>query len=181
MIPIVCFTPLARVCVAKFGKKELATFGSIVSIIAACGLFVVTPDNTGLDLIVYIVCQLIFSLGLGIYSTVSWAMMGDAIDYNEWKTGAREEGTVYSLHSFFRKLAQGIGPSLVLVIMIAFGYVGANEGNQTWEVAVNMRYIVAATYMFSALLQFIGLGLIYNLDKKTLAKMNEDLCREEAK
>ncbi|MBQ2704647.1 MAG: MFS transporter [Clostridia bacterium] len=178
MIPIVCFTPLARVCVAKFGKKELATFGSIVSIIAACGLFVVTPDNTGLDLIIYIVCQLIFSLGLGIYSTVSWAMMGDAIDYNEWKTGAREEGTVYSLHSFFRKLAQGIGPSLVLVIMIAFGYVGANEGNQVWEVAVNMRYIVAATYMFSALLQFIGLGLIYNLDKKTLAKMNADLGRE---
>ena len=105
-------------------------------------------------------------------------MMGDAIDYNEWKFGVREEGTVYSLHSFFRKLAQGIGPSLVLVIMIAFGYVGANEGNQVFQVAVNMRYIVAATFLFSAILQYIGLGLIYNLDKKTLAKMNADLGRE---
>lgn len=179
MIPIVVFTPLARKCVAKFGKKELATFGSIVSMIAGLGLFIVLPQNTGLDLVIYIVCQLIFSLGLGIYSTVSWAMMGDAIDYNEWKTGKREEGTVYSLHSFFRKLAQGIGPSLVLIIMVAFGYVGANEGNQVWEVAINMRYIVACTYMFSAILQFIGLGLIYNLDKKTLAKMNAELGREE--
>ncbi len=178
MIPIVVFTPLARKCVAKFGKKELATFGSIVSMVAGLGLFVVMPENTGLDLIIYIVCQLVFSLGLGIYSTVSWAMMGDAIDYNEWKTGKREEGTVYSLHSFFRKLAQGIGPSLVLIIMVAFGYVGANEGNQVWEVAVNMRYIVACTYMFSAILQFVGLGLIYNLDKKTLAKMNEELGRD---
>jgi len=178
MIPIVVFTPLARTCVAKFGKKELATFGSIVSIVAGLGLFVVTPNNTNLDLIIYIVSQLFFSLGLGIYSTVSWAMMGDAIDYNEWKFGTREEGTVYSLHSFFRKLAQGIGPSLVLIIMVAFGYVGANEGNQTWEVAVNMRYIVACTFMFSAILQFIGLGVIYNLDKKTLAKMNRDLGRE---
>lgn len=178
MIPIVVFTPLARKAVAKFGKKELATFGSIVSIIAGLGLFIVTPNNVGLDLVIYIVCQLVFSLGLGIYSTVSWAMMGDAIDYNEWKTGNREEGTVYSLHSFFRKLAQGIGPSLVLVIMVAFGYVGANEGNQVWDVAVNMRYIVACTYLFSAILQYLGLGVIYNLDKKTLAKMNKELNRD---
>ena len=179
MIPIVVFTPLARKAVAKFGKKELATFGSIVSIVSGLGLFLVFPNNTGLDLIIYILCQLIFSLGLGIYSTVSWAMMGDAIDYNEWKFGTREEGTVYSLHSFFRKLAQGIGPSLVLVIMVAFGYVGADEGNQAWEVAVNMRYIVAGTYMFSAILQFLGLGIIYNLDKKTLAQMNKELGRDE--
>ena len=178
MIPIVAFTPLARKAVAKFGKKELATFGSIVSIISGLGLFIITPNNTNLDLIIYVVCQLFFSLGLGIYSTVSWAMMGDAIDYNEWKFGTREEGTVYSLHSFFRKLAQGIGPSLVLVIMVAFGYVGANEGNQIWEVAINMRYIVAATFLFSAILQFIGLGLVYNLDKKTLAAMNKDLGRD---
>ena len=179
MIPIVVFTPLARKCVARFGKKELATFGSICSMVAGLGLFIVVPENTGLDLVLYIVFQLIYSLGLGIYSTVSWAMMGDAIDYNEWKTGTREEGTVYSLHSFFRKLAQGVGPSLVLVIMVALGYVGANEGNQVWEVAVNMRYLVAATFMFSALLQFVGLGLVYNLDKKTLAKMNEELGRTE--
>jgi GPH family glycoside/pentoside/hexuronide:cation symporter len=40
-----------------------------------------------------------------------------------------------------------------------------------------MRYIVAATFLFSAILQFVGLGLVYNLDKKTLAKMNADLGR----
>jgi len=177
MIPIVCFTPLARKMVAKYGKKELATVGSICSVAAALGLFIITPNNTGLDLVLYIVFQLIYSLGLGIYSTVSWAMMGDAIDYNEWKTGTREEGTVYSLHSFFRKLAQGLGPALVLVIMVALGYVGADEGNQAWNVAVNMRYLVAATYLVSAILQFVGLALVYNIDKKTLAQMNEDLGR----
>ena len=179
MIPIVVFTPLARKAVAKFGKKELATFGSVCSMVAGLGLFIVMPNNTNLDLILYILFQLIFSLGLGIYSTVSWAMMGDAIDYNEWKTGKREEGTVYSLHSFFRKLAQGIGPALVLVVMVALGYVGENEGNQVWEVAINMRYLVAGTYMFSAILQFVGLGLVYNLDKKTLALMNKELGRNE--
>ena len=180
MIPIVLFTPLARKAVAKYGKKELATFGSICSMVAGLGLFLVFPDNTNLDLLLYVVFQLIFSLGLGIYSTVSWAMMGDAIDYNEWKEGRREEGTVYSLHSFFRKLAQGIGPALVLVIMVAFGYVGADEGNQAWDVAIRMRYLVAGTYMVSAVLQFVGLGLVYNLDKKTLAQMNAALGRTAA-
>ena len=180
MIPIVVFTPLARKMVAKYGKKELATFGSICSMVAAAGLFIITPDNTGLDLIIYVICQLFYSLGLGIYSTVSWAMMGDAIDYNEWKFGTREEGTVYSLHSFFRKLAQGIGPSLVLVVMVALGYVGTDEGNQAWQVAVNMRYLVAGTFLFSALLQFIGLGLVYNLDKKTMEQMNNELAARHA-
>ena len=175
MIPIVAFTPLARKMVTKYGKKELATFGAIASMIA-CGLMLIlpiTPDGKGI--VIYVVCQLINSLGMGIYSTVSWAMMGDAIDYNEWKMGTREEGTVYALHSFFRKLAQGLGPALALVVMTAMGYVGANGGQQTAEVALRMRYLVAGLYLFSAVLQFVGLSLIYNLDKKTLAKMTSEL------
>ena len=112
-------------------------------------------------------------------------MMGDAIDYNEWKTGKREEGVVYSLHSFFRKLAQGVGPAVALVIMNGLGYVNnaVDEfGNAfidvnllSWDVAVNLRTLVAALFLASAVMQFIGLALVYNLDKKTLAKMNEEL------
>ena len=182
MIPIVVFTPLARKMVSKYGKKELATLGSICSIVAGAALFIVTPDNTGLDLIIYIICQLVYSLGLGIYSTVSWAMMGDAIDYNEWKFGTREEGTVYSLHSFFRKLAQGIGPSIVLLIMGWLGY-QAKYGTigQSAATAHNMCWLVAGLYLFSAVLQFIGIAIIYNLDKKTLEVMNTELAaRKEA-
>jgi len=180
MIPVVVFTPLARKMVVKYGKKELATVGAICSLAASILMFVlpITPDNNGM--ILYVVCQLINSLGMGIYSTVSWAMMGDAIDYNEWKTGKREEGTVYALHSFFRKLAQGVGPALVLAIMVALDYVGANEGNQTIEVATNMRYLVPGTYTFSAVMQLIGLSFVYNLDKKNLAKMNAELAQRHA-
>ena len=187
MIPIVFFTPLARKMVTKYGKKELSVVGSICSIIGGLGLFVITPNNTQIDLIVYVLCQRVYSLGLGIYSTVSWAMMGDAIDYNEWKTGKREEGVVYSLHSFFRKLAQGVGPALALVIMNSLGYVNNTVdefGNASidvnllsWDVAVNLRVLVAALFLVAAVMQFVGLALVYNLDKKTLAQMNKDLGR----
>ena len=201
MIPIVVFTPLARKMVTKYGKKELSVLGSLCSIGGACLLFIITPDNTTVDLIIYIVAQLIYSLGLGIYSTVSWAMMGDAIDYNEWKTGKREEGVVYSLHSFFRKLAQGVGPALALVIMSAIGYknnanIDAN-GKYTqelvdgaynainpewfsWDVAINHRILVAALFLVAAIMQFVGLAIIYNLDKKTLEKMNAELDERRA-
>ena len=186
MIPIVIFTPLARKMVRKFGKKELSVVGAICSIVGGLGLFIITPNNTGLDLIIYVLCQLVYSLGLGVYSTVSWAMMGDAIDYSEWKFGVREEGTVYALHSFFRKLAQGLGPAAALVIMGGLGYVNNAVDPATgaamidvnllsWDVAVNLRVLVAALFLLAAVMQFVGLALIYNLDKKTLAKMNHDL------
>ena len=67
--------------------------------------------------------SLVFNgLGQGVSSCFSEAMMADAIDYNEWKTGKREEGTLYSMNSLSRKLIQGIGPSLGLVLMVALGY-----------------------------------------------------------
>ena len=115
-------------------------------------------------------------------------MMGDAIDYNEWKTGSREEGVVYSLHSFFRKLAQGIGPALALTIMQGMGYVnnainpdtGAEFIDVTlfsWDFALQLRSLVAVLYLVAGVMLFVGLGLVYNLDKKTLAKMNAELSR----
>ena len=166
--------------------------GGLFLFAAPLGLIPVSQGNTGLDLIVYIVAQLIMSLGMGIYSTVSWAMMGDAIDYNEWKTGKREEGTVYSLHSFFRKLAQGVGPALALTIMQTMGYVNNSKPDAngvftaidvnllSWDFAVELRTLVAVLYMVAGVMMFIGLGLVYNLDKKNLAKMNEELAARHA-
>ena len=194
MIPIVVFTPLARNMVVKYGKKELSLVGSICYIAGAAVLFLaplgvipVTETNTGLDLVMYIVAQLIMALGLGIYSTVSWAMMGDALDYNEWKTGSRDEGIVYSLHSFFRKLAQGIGPAVALTIMQGMGYVnnavdpktGADYIDVTlfsWDFAQEVRSLIAILFLVAGVMLFVGLGLIYNLDKKTLEKMQTELA-----
>ncbi len=199
MIPIVAFTPLARKMVTKYGKKELSIIGSICYIIGAAILFLaplgiikVSDGNTGVDLIIYVIGQLICSLGLGIYSTVSWAMMGDAIDYNEWKTGKREEGVVYSLHSFFRKLAQGVGPAIAVAIMATMGYVNNSKPDASgkfteidinllgWEVASDIRMLVAILYLVSGIMMLVGLGVIYNLDKKTLNQMNKELAERRA-
>ena len=106
--------------------------------------------------------------------------MADAMDYEEWKFGTRNEGTTYAMHSFFRKLAQGIGPSLGLVAATMLGYDASLGAQQPMEIAIKMRYLTAAAYLLSAALQFIGYALIYNLDKKTLAQMEKDLTARRA-
>ena len=195
MLPIVIFTPLARKMVVKYGKKELSIVGSICYIVGAAVLFLaplgiipVTETNTGLDLIMYIVAQLIMALGMGIYSTVSWAMMGDAIDYNEWKFGTRDEGVVYSLHSFFRKLAQGVGPAVAVALMAGMGYVNNSKPDAngvfteidvtllSWDFALQLRSLIAVLFLVAGIMMFVGLGLVYNLDKKTLNKMQTELA-----
>ena len=181
-IPMFLFMPFARKIALKFGKKEGVTVGAIVSLIGYLLLLIlpITPDTTGM--IMWAAGMLVAGIGGGFYQAVSWSLMADAMDYGEWKFGVREEGTTYALHSFFRKLAQGVGPSCGLLLAGALGFVEANKGNQTLEVATNMRWLAAGSYVVSGIIMFIGLALVYNLDKKTLAKIQEDLAaRKEAK
>jgi len=176
-LPMFLFMPFVKKIVVKYGKKEASVVGTIVSMVGGLVMLIFPMvKDTNTALLVYIAGLLVFGLGMGVYTCVSWALMGDAIDYNEWKFGTREEGTVYSLHSFFRKLAQGVGPSMVLLLMGALGYESKlGTIGQSLQTSHNMCWLVAALYLFSAVLQFIGIGLIYNLDKKTLAQMSEEL------
>ena len=181
-LPMFIFMPFIKKIVNKYGKKEASVAGTIVSLVGGLLMLVFpTIANKDLALVMYIVAQAIFGIGMGVYTCVSWALMADAIDYNEWKTGKREEGTVYSLHSFFRKLAQGVGPSMVLLVMGVLGYVSElGTGGQSAATSYNMCWLVAGLYLFSAVLQFIGIAIIYNLDKKTMAQMTEELAARKA-
>ncbi|MBR7121948.1 MAG: MFS transporter [Oscillospiraceae bacterium] len=177
-LPMFLFIPFVKKIVNKYGKKEASVFGTIVSLVGGVFMLIFPMvKSTNLALVLYLVGLVIYGIGMGVYTCVSWAMMGDAIDYNEWKYGNREEGTVYALHSFFRKLAQGVGPSVVLGIMGWLGY-EASKGTiaQSATTSHNMCWLVAGLYLFSAVMQFIGLALVYNLDKKTVETMNAELA-----
>ena len=182
-LPMFIFMPFATKLVKKYGKKEVSTIGSIAGLVggAILCIFPLCPKN--IQLIVYMIGLIFFGLGMGFYNCVSWAMMGDAIDYSEWKTGKREEGVVYALHSFFRKLAQGIGPAAVIAIM-GTSLIGYEESlgtiGQSAETAGRLCWLVAGLYMFSAICQFVGVALIYNIDKKTLATMKQELAERHA-
>ena len=181
-LPMFLFMPFIKKIVDKWGKKEASVVGAVVSLLGGVLMFIFPLiSDKDVALIVYIAALVVCGLGMGVYTCVSWALMADAIDYNEWKFGTREEGTVYSLHSFFRKLAQGVGPSIVLLIMGFLGYDSElGVGAQSAATASNMCWLVAGLYLFSAVLMLVGIQFIYNLDKKTLARMNEELEARKA-
>ena len=127
-----------------------------------------------LQLPVYMIGLVFFGLGMGFYNCVSWAMMGDAIDYQEWKFGQREESVVYALHSFFRKLAQGVGPAAVIAIMGTplIGYQSAlGTIGQSAETAGRMCWLYRSYQRTKAVANFslFTLNLIsYDKDRITI-------------
>ena len=179
-IPVFIYPFVIDKLVTRFGKKELCAAGSVLMCIGyALVLIVPIPANTT-GLIMYALFNLIAGFGSGMGNCLVYSLMADATDYNEWKHGTREEGTTYALHSFFRKLAQGIGPSVGLLLCAALGYDESLGAAQTAQTAVNMRYLSAGMYLFGGVIQLIGYALVYPLDKKTTAQMNEELNERHA-
>src|SRR5699024_12143765 len=61
-------------------------------------------------------------IGIGIFNTIIWAMITDVIDDAEVKNGVREDGTIYSVYSFARKLGQALSYGMIGGLMTMIGY-----------------------------------------------------------
>ena len=59
--------------------------------------------------------------------------------------------------------------------MSTLGYDGELGADQPFWVAENMKWLVASLFTFSAIVMFVAIAFVYNLDKKKVAKMTEAL------
>ena len=66
----------------------------------------------------------LLGIGMGGVNTLMWALEADTVEYGEWKTGIRTEGTTYAMFSFTRKMGQAIGGAAGA---FALGFVGFNS------------------------------------------------------
>lgn len=96
--------PLSVPISRRFGKKEASTAGVLLAGVIFLVLYFMHVQNV----VVYIVLANVGMLGLGFFNTVIWANITDVIDDQEVKTGQREDGTVYAVYSFARKLGQAL-------------------------------------------------------------------------
>ncbi len=113
---------VARPISARFGKAEVAVVASFVAAGICVLLFFLRPENVW----VYVVLQAVCWLSLGLFGMISWALITDVIDYSEIKNGIREDGSVYALYSFARKLGQAGAAGLVGSMLTAIGYSEVN-------------------------------------------------------
>ena len=118
LVGMIISAVLARPLTKKFGKAELSTVASAVAGAICVLLFFVRPENVW----VYVGLNFFSWLGLGIFSMVSWALITDVIDDSEIKNGVREDGTIYALYSFARKLGQAAAAGLTGLLLTSIGY-----------------------------------------------------------
>lgn len=164
--PMIVFMAIVGKITAKFGKKNVVVSCMLVGAISGLiSLFVpVTPDGKGM--ILYIICLMGLNIGNAVFQISVWAIVADCIEVSYRKTGKSEEGSLYALYSFFRKLSQGIGQAVVSWGLIAIGFVEGENAVQSadfGEKVKNLYFIVLAA---GSLIAFLSMAFIYNIGKK---------------
>ena len=150
--------PLAR----KLGKAELSVISNLFAGAVGVILFFVRPANVW----VFVALQCLCWLGLGIFSMICWALITDVIDDAELRNGIREDGSVYALYSFARKLGQALSAGLSGVLLSLIGYTTETAfTTSVTEGIFNISTIVPAVgfILLAAILWFW-----YPLHKKTV-------------
>ncbi|EPD2813281.1 MFS transporter, partial [Shigella flexneri] len=61
--------------------------------------------------------------GTAFVNSLNWALVPDTVDYGEWKTGIRAEGSVYTGYTFFRKISAALAGFLPGIMLTQIGYV----------------------------------------------------------
>ena len=162
--------PFTGKFVAKYGKKETASSTLILSVVAYVVLFLVPITNP----YVYMAIYFVSSLGAGFFNILTWALVGDAIDYQEYLTGKREEGIVYASYSLVRKLVQAVIGGLGGFALAFIGY-QSGAASQTPEVANGIMKIITGIPLVGYIIAFVSLVFIYDLSKSKLEEMYAEI------
>jgi len=109
---------VAKPLAGRFGKAEVAVVSNAFAGLVCIATWLIKPQNVW----VFIGLQGLCWLGLGIFSMVSWALITDVIDDAELRNGVREDGSIYAMYSFARKLGQAVAAGLSGWLLTAIGY-----------------------------------------------------------
>ena len=140
---------------------------------------------------------LLTGIGLSFFTMEVWAIVSDAIDYQDKLTGRREEGTSYAIFSFFRKMGQTVAGVGFNALLAYIGYVSVNNesltvleslqkpffSNVVQSTDVNNGIYTLATlvpfimYLIMALLMQFG----YNIGRKDAIALKNELEERNAK
>ncbi len=118
MVGMLIAAAVAKPLATKFGKAEISAASNLLAFVICILLFFIRPENVW----VYVAINLLSWFGLGIFSMVSWALITDVIDDAEVRNGRREDGTIYALYSFARKIGQAASAALTGALLSIIGY-----------------------------------------------------------
>ena len=155
----------------KFGKKEWIMYSATFSVVVFAILFFFPMKNPLLFIIINGICY----LGVSGFQVLIWALVNDAIDYQELQTGKRNEGIVYSAYTFFRKLANAVSGSMSSFALAIAGF-NVNLKVQSDAFAGNLWKTYTGLYVVGYLLAVLVLKFVYPLTKEKTEEMLQQLA-----
>ncbi len=173
-LPILILMPFLVKLNRKYGKRNVAMYGSLVSL---GGQFLILINPISATWL--IICSVVKGVGGATLIATLFAMTADTIEYGHWKTGTRVEGMLYSSTTFGAKIGGGVGAAVALGILGGAGYDGLSAVQTATAMdAISNLYIYAPIPFLIAVPIFY---YFYKLDKIYLKVMDELALREKRK
>lgn len=151
---------------AALGKKKLVVVSMLISAISGIASVLVPISANGTGMIVYIIFLMGVNFGNAVFQVSIWAIVADCIEVSYRKTGKSEEGSLYALYSFFRKLAQGIGQAVVSLGLVAIGFVEGDNAVQNADFGNKVKSLYLIILTVGSVIAFLAMKFIYNIGKK---------------
>lgn len=167
--------PFITRIVAGFGKKEAGSLGMLVAGITYLLLFVLRVKTIG----IYMCLLFVGTMGTALFNLVIWAFITDIIDDQEVKTGRREDGTVYAVYSFARKMGQALAGGVGGFVLTAIGYV-SDATAQTPQVSERIYTVATLVPGVCYLIVYLIIRFRYPLSKIVVEK-NTAILQERRK
>jgi sugar (glycoside-pentoside-hexuronide) transporter len=158
----------------KWSKTQIWITGFIVAIIGQLIIFV-GGKNIGICLAGWI----IGNMGSGISVAMPFAMLSQAVDFGEWKSGIRAAGFLTAIgSSFCIKMGSGIAGFIPSMIMNHFGYVADKTQTAQSLFGIKFCFIWLSIILFSIAIIPV---LFYGKYEKLETKVDADLQEKRAK
>lgn len=145
--------PFVPALIGKFGKKKVVIVSQLIQVIGLILMFVGPYTNIPYT----IFANIVYGLGGG-YSSCVGAMIVDALDDYEVKTGVRNDGIAFALNGLMTKISSAIAGSVILMVMAFFGYTNGSDltagALQGINIGVNIVPLIAAAAAIIPMLIF---------------------------
>lgn len=168
----------------KFGKRNTYIVSHIIGGVAMLIAFIVgmttsKGDYTGIACIVCLVIALVIGgIPQGFGNILTYAMIGDTVEYLELKTGERAEGICFAMQTLINKIGMAVG---AFVGVLAYYLAGVEANNPDTLTAANkntmwiMLVLIAAISFFLTVIPLF----FYKFNEKQQQEAKEEINRRK--
>ncbi|MBD3648917.1 MAG: MFS transporter [Pseudomonadales bacterium] len=178
MIPSSLSVPMWIPLSRRFGKIRMWIFSMVLTGLSFGGMFALPFLPPDMKVYTIFVLAVFAGLAAGCGGTIAPSIQGDIIDYDEYETGERKEGSYFAAFNFVHKSATGVMILITGYVLQFSGYV-PNQPEQSMSVQIAM---VSLYGLLPLVCYAIGAWMFtkFTLDETLHDGIRRELARREA-